>query len=76
MSWSRRNSSVHPQAPSANVKALDVTPLPSLKAEINAEAWSTLNSDMSRVFDKPKNGGIAVKVIHHLGDEVMKVFKV
>ena len=28
MSWSRRNSSVHPQAPRVNVKALDVTPLP------------------------------------------------
>jgi adenine-specific DNA-methyltransferase len=47
-----------------------------LKAEINAEAWATLNSDTSRVFDKPKSGRIAVKVINHLGDEVMKVFKV
>ena len=27
-------------------------------------------------FDKPKGGRIAVKVINHLGDEVMKVFKV
>jgi adenine-specific DNA-methyltransferase len=47
-----------------------------LKAEINAEAWSTLNSDTSRPFAKPKSGRIAVKVINHLGDEVMKVFKV
>ncbi len=47
-----------------------------LKAEINAEAWATLNSDTSRAFDKPKSGRIAVKVINHLGDEVMKVFKV
>jgi len=47
-----------------------------LKAEINEEAWSTLHSDMSRPFDKPKSGRIAVKVINHLGDEVMKVFKV
>ena len=47
-----------------------------LKAEINAEAWATLNSDTSRPFDKPKQGRIAVKVINHLGDEVMKVFKV
>jgi adenine-specific DNA-methyltransferase len=47
-----------------------------LKAEINAEAWATLNSDMSRPFDKPKTGRIAVKVINHLGDEVMKVFRV
>jgi adenine-specific DNA-methyltransferase len=47
-----------------------------LKAEINEEAWATLNSDTSRPFGKPKSGRIAVKVINHLGDEVMKVFKV
>jgi adenine-specific DNA-methyltransferase len=47
-----------------------------LKAEINEEAWATLNSDTSRPFPKPKSGRIAVKVINHLGDEVMKVFKV
>lgn len=46
-----------------------------LKAEINHEAWESLNSDTSRAFDKPKSGRIAVKVINHLGDEVMKVFK-
>ena len=53
-------------------KALKTT----LKAEINEEAWQTLSSDVSRAFDKPKSGRIAVKVINHLGDEVMKVFKV
>ena len=53
-------------------KALKTT----LKAEINEEAWASLNSDTSRPFDKPKSGRIAVKVINHLGDEVMKVFKV
>ena len=47
-----------------------------LKAEINEEAWATLHSDTSRPFDKPKSGRIAVKVINHLGDEVMKVFRV
>jgi len=47
-----------------------------LKAEIDPEAWTTLHSDTSRPFDKPKTGRIAVKVINHLGDEVMKVFKV
>ena len=47
-----------------------------LKAEINAEAWGSLNSDTSRPFPKPKSGRIAEKVINHLGDEVMKVFKV
>jgi len=47
-----------------------------LKAEIDADAWSSLNSDTSRTFPKPESGRIAVKVINHLGDEVMKVFKV
>jgi adenine-specific DNA-methyltransferase len=47
-----------------------------LKAEINEEAWATLHSDTSRAFPKPKSGRIAVKVINHLGDEVMKVFRV
>jgi adenine-specific DNA-methyltransferase len=47
-----------------------------LKAEINEDAWGTLNSDTSRPFDKPGSGRIAVKVINHLGDEVMKVFRV
>jgi adenine-specific DNA-methyltransferase len=47
-----------------------------LKAEINEEAWATLSSVTSRPFDRPKSGRIAVKVINHLGDEVMKVFRV
>ena len=47
-----------------------------LKAEIDEEAWATLHSDTSRPFAKPKSGRIAVKVINHLGDEVMKVFRV
>lgn len=53
-------------------KALKTT----LKAEIDVEAWASLNSDTSRPFGKPKSGRIAVKVINHLGDEVMKVFRV
>lgn len=47
-----------------------------LKAEINEDAWATLRKDTSRAFNVPKSGRIAVKVINHLGDEVMKVFKV
>ncbi len=47
-----------------------------LKAEINAEAWATLKSDTSRPFPRPESERIAVKVINHLGDEVMKVFRV
>lgn len=53
-------------------KALKTT----LKTEIDEEAWDSLYSDTSRPFAKPKSGRIAVKVINHLGDEVMKVFAV
>ncbi|MCY3897300.1 MAG: DNA methyltransferase [Caldilineaceae bacterium] len=53
-------------------KALKTT----LKAEIDSEAWESLHSDTSRPFDKPASGRIAVKVINHLGDEVMKIFRV
>ena len=53
-------------------KALKTT----LKAEIDAAAWATLNSDVSRPFPRPASGRIAVKVINHLGDEAMKVFRV
>jgi len=51
-------------------KALKTT----LKAEIDEDAWATLRSDVSRPFDRPETGRIAVKVINHLGHEVMKVF--
>ncbi len=47
-----------------------------LKAEIDADAWATLNSATSRPFPRPESGRIAVKIINHLGDEVMKVFRV
>ena len=53
-------------------KALKTT----LKADIDEEAWESLHSDISRPFLKPETGRIAVKVINHLGDEVMKVFEV
>ena len=46
-----------------------------LKAEIDEEAWESLYREISRPFPKPETGRIAVKVINHLGDEVMKVFK-
>ncbi len=47
-----------------------------LKAEIGEDAWSTLYSAESRPFDRPDGGAIAVKVINHFGDEVMKVYRV
>ncbi len=47
-----------------------------LQAEIDEDAWATLYSDTSRPFERPRSGRIAVKVINHFGDEVMKVFRV
>ncbi len=47
-----------------------------LKAEIDPDAWQTLYSDTSRPFPRPSTGRIAVKVINHFGDEVLKVFGV
>ncbi len=44
-----------------------------LKAEIDEDAWATLHSAESGPFPRPESGRIAVKVINHLGDEVMKV---
>ena len=48
----------------------------SLKAEIDKEAWASLRRARSRPFGRPRTGRIAVKVINHLGDEAMKVFRV
>ena len=47
-----------------------------LRAEIDETAWSALYSTKSLPFDPPKSGKIAVKVINHYGDEVLKVYEV
>lgn len=47
-----------------------------LRAEIDESAWSALYTTRSRPFDPPENGKIAVKVINHYGDEVLKVYDV
>ena len=47
-----------------------------LRAEIDEETWEQLYSTVSRPFDPPETGKIAVKVINHYGDEVLKVFEV
>ncbi len=47
-----------------------------LRAEIDEAAWSALYSATSRTFDPPKTGKIAIKVINHYGDEVIKVYEV
>jgi adenine-specific DNA-methyltransferase len=47
-----------------------------LRADIDEAAWNSLYSTVSRSFDRPESGRIAVKVINHYGDEVLKVFEV
>jgi adenine-specific DNA-methyltransferase len=47
-----------------------------LRADIDEAAWTNLYSTMSRPFARPETGKIAVKVINHYGDEVMKVYSV
>jgi adenine-specific DNA-methyltransferase len=47
-----------------------------LRAEIDESAWTSLYSTISRPFDPPETGKIAVKVINHYGDEVLKVYEV
>jgi hypothetical protein len=46
-----------------------------LRADIDEAAWSTLYKTTSQAFPAPKTGKIAVKVINHHGDEVLKVFR-
>ena len=47
-----------------------------LRAEIDEAAWAELYSTKSRPFDPPSTGKIAVKVINHYGDEVLKVYDI
>ena len=47
-----------------------------LRAEVDEAAWAELYATKSRPFDRPDTGKIAVKVINHYGDEVLKVFGV
>jgi len=47
-----------------------------LRNEIDEAAWQSLYTPVSRPFDKPKSGKIAIKVINHYGDEVLAVRKV
>jgi adenine-specific DNA-methyltransferase len=47
-----------------------------LRADIDEAAWASLNSTVSRPFPRPSSGRIAVKVINHYGDEILKVYGV
>ena len=47
-----------------------------LRSEIDEEAWEILYRTVSMPFDIPERGKIAIKVINHYGDEVLKVYDV
>ena len=47
-----------------------------LRADIDEAAWASLYQTTSRPFAAPETGKIAVKVINHYGDEVLKVYEV
>jgi adenine-specific DNA-methyltransferase len=47
-----------------------------LRAEIDEEAWASLYRTRSRPFDPPATGTIAVKIINHHGDEVLKTYTI
>ena len=65
----------HAYFPGANKDAYKALKT-SLKAEIDPHAWETLQRATSRPFPKPPSRRIAVKVINHLGDEVMKIYRI
>jgi len=46
-----------------------------LKSEINEESWNQMYTTKSRPFKKPETGKIAIKVINHYGDDLIKVFE-
>ena len=47
-----------------------------LRAEVDEAAWAALYSTVSRPFEKPETGKIAIKVINHYGDEILQVYEV
>jgi adenine-specific DNA-methyltransferase len=47
-----------------------------LKADVDENAWSSIYGTVSRPFKNPSNKKVAIKVINHYGDEVLKVFEV
>lgn len=47
-----------------------------LNNDIDKEEWESVARTTSRPFPRPSTGRIAVKVINHFGDEVMKIFEV
>ena len=44
-----------------------------LNADVDPDAWQSLYSAVSRPFPRPRSGRIAVKVVNHYGDEVLRI---
>jgi adenine-specific DNA-methyltransferase len=47
-----------------------------LQADVNEHAWRTMYSARSRPFAVPETGRIAVKIVNHYGDEILKVYDI
>jgi adenine-specific DNA-methyltransferase len=47
-----------------------------LRADIDEARRSSLNSTVSRPFPVPDSRCIAIKVINHYGDEILKVYQI
>ncbi len=45
-----------------------------LRAEVDESVWESIYGAISRPFQIPSGGKIAIKVINHYGDEVLKVY--
>lgn len=45
-----------------------------LRAEVDESVWESIYGAISRPFQIPSSGKIAIKVINHYGDEVLKVY--
>jgi len=71
MGW-RSGTGCHP----AEADELYERSKPVLRAAVGEEAWATLYPTTSYSFDPPMTGKIAVKVVNHYGDEVLKVYQV
>ena len=66
----------HAATPAAQPFLEGASRILALRADIDEAAWSALYSTTSRLFDPPDSGKIAVNVINHYGDEVLKVYEV
>ena len=77
----RTTAHAHLRPPEDDLECAETSRLPTCEKRLARsrpsrgcdEAWGTVNSTVSRPFPKPKSGKVAIKVINHYGDEVMKV---